>query len=63
MTERFLSTQEAADRMNIPRHRVLKLIREDGLPAFKDKLNDFRAYLIDESELIRWMDGRRIRRQ
>jgi hypothetical protein len=49
--------------MKVSRHRVLKLIRTDGLPAFKDKINDFRAYLIDESELIRWMEGRRIRRQ
>jgi len=65
MTEKFLSThlstQEVATRLSIDVRKVRILIcaKDDPLPA----LYIGRQYRIPESELIRWMEGRRIRRQ
>jgi excisionase family DNA binding protein len=61
MTEKFLTTQEVADRLSITVRKVRILIytKDDPLPA----LYMGKEYRIAEGELKRWMDGRRIRRQ
>jgi len=60
MTENFLSTEEVAKKLNIKDVRsVRRLIRIGDLPGiFVGK-----SYRIPESELLRWMETRRIRRQ
>ena len=59
MTEKFLTAQEVAERLGISLHRVRKKIRTHELPG----LFDGYKYLIPESELTRWMDEHKIRRQ
>ena len=60
MTENFLSTEEVAKKLNIKDVRsVRRLIRIGDLPGiFVGK-----SYRIPESELLRWMDAHKIRRQ
>ena len=59
MTENFLSTEEVAERLNLNVRCVRRLIRLSELPGiFTGK-----SYRISESELLRWMESRRIRRQ
>ena len=62
MTEKFLSTEEVAQKLGIRVHKVRRLIRVAGLPGIKGIL-DARSYRIPESELVRWMDQHKIRRQ
>ena len=61
MTEKFLTTSEVATRLSIDARKVRILIytKDDPLPA----LYIGSQYRIAESELIRWMESRRIRRQ
>jgi len=61
MTEKFLTTSEVATRLSIDVRKVRILIytKDDPLPA----LYIGSQYRIVESELNRWMEGRRIRRQ
>ena len=59
MTEKFLSAQEVSDKLGISIRRVRRKIRVDELPG----LFDGYSYRIPESELLRWMETRRIRRQ
>ena len=59
MTEKFLSAQEVSDKLGITIYRVRRLIRNADLPG----LFDGYCYLIPESELLRWMDAHKIRRQ
>jgi len=60
MTENFLSTEQVAQKLNLKDVRsVRRLIRiGDLLGIFVGK-----AYRIPESELQRWMDAHKIRRQ
>jgi len=60
MTENFLSTEQVAQKLNLKDVRsVRRLIRIGDLPGiFVGK-----AYRIPESELQRWMDAHKIRRQ
>jgi excisionase family DNA binding protein len=60
MTENFLSTEQVAQKLNLKDVRsVRRLIRIGDLPGiFVGK-----AYRIPESELLRWMDAHKIRRQ
>ena len=60
MTENFLSTEQVAQKLNLKDVRsVRRLIRIGNLPGiFVGK-----AYRIPESELQRWMDAHKIRRQ
>ena len=60
MTENFLSTEQVAQKLNLKDVRsVRRLIRIGDLPGiFVGK-----AYRISESELRRWMDAHKIRRQ
>ena len=59
MTEKFLSTNQVAQKLGINVRTVLRLIREDDFPAILVG----KSYRISESELIRWMDQHKIRRQ
>lgn len=59
MAEKFLSTRDIADKLGITVYRVRRLIRNAELPG----LYDGYTYLIPESELLRWMDAHKIRRQ
>ena len=61
MTENFLTTSEVATRLSIDVRKVRILIytKDDPLPA----LYIGSQYRIPESELVRWMEGRRTRRQ
>ena len=59
MTEKFLSTKDVADKLGLTVYRVRRLIRIGDLPG----LFDGYTYLIPESELLRWMDAHKIRRQ
>ena len=60
MTENFLSTEQVAQKLNLKDvPSVRRLIRIGDLPGiFVGK-----AYRIPESELRRWMDAHKIRRQ
>ena len=59
MTENFLSTEEVAERLSLNVRSVRRLIRLSELPGvFTGK-----SYRIPESELQRWMDAHKIRRQ
>ena len=60
MTENFLSTEQVAQKLNLKDVRsVRRLIRiGDLFGIFVGK-----AYRIPESELQRWMDAHKIRRQ
>jgi len=60
MPENFLSTEQVAQKLNLKDVRsVRRLIRIGDLPGiFVGK-----AYRIPESELLRWMDAHKIRRQ
>jgi excisionase family DNA binding protein len=60
MTENFLSTEQVAQKLNLKDVRsVRRLIRIGDLPGiFVGK-----SYRIPESELLRWMDAHKIRRQ
>ena len=60
MTEKFLSTEEVREKLNIKDVRsVRRLIRIGSLPGiFIGK-----SYRIPESELVRWMNAHKIRRQ
>jgi excisionase family DNA binding protein len=59
MAEKFLSVKEVADKLSLSIYRVRRLIRVAELPG----LHDGYKYLIPESELLRWMDAHKIRRQ
>jgi len=59
MTENFMTTQEVAERLKLNVQKIRKLIRSDNLPGIWMG----KSYRIPESELIRWMETRRIRRQ
>ena len=59
MTEKFLSTIQVAQKLGINVRTVLRLIREDDFPAILVG----KSYRIPESELVRWMDEHKIRRQ
>ena len=59
MTEKFLSVQEVSSKLGISIYRVRRLIRNADLPG----LFDGYSYRIPESELQRWMDAHKIRRQ
>ena len=59
MTEKFLSTNQVAQKLGINVRTVLRLIREDDFPAILVG----KSYRIPESELVRWMDAHKIRRQ
>ena len=59
MTEKFLSTNQVAQKLGINVRTVLRLIREDDFPAILVG----KSYRIPESELVRWMDEHKIRRQ
>jgi excisionase family DNA binding protein len=59
MTEKFLSTRDIADKLGISIYRVRQKIRNEELPGVYDGY----TYLIPESELLRWMDTHKIRRQ
>lgn len=61
MSEKWLTTQEVADLLHLKIQGVRRLIRLGGLPAIF--LHDGRTYRIPESELLRWMDAHKIRRQ
>ena len=63
MTETFLSTEEVAQKLGINIRKVRRLIRMADLPAIKEINYDSRYYRIPESELLRWMDAHKIRRQ
>ena len=59
MTEKFLSTEEVAQKLCINIRSIRRLIRIGDLPGiFIGK-----SYRIPESELLRWMDAHKIRRQ
>jgi excisionase family DNA binding protein len=59
MTETFLSTEQVAQKLNLNVRSVRRLIRLSELPGiFTGK-----SYRIPESELLRWMDAHKIRRQ
>ena len=59
MTEKFLSTEEVAQKLCINIRSIRRLIRIGSLPGiFIGK-----SYRIPESELVRWMDAHKIRRQ
>ena len=59
MTEKFLSTNQVAHKLGINVRTVLRLIRDDDFPAILVG----KSYRIPESELQRWMDEHKIRRQ
>ena len=59
MTEKFLSTIQVAQKLGINVRTVLRLIREEDFPAILVG----KSYRIPESELVRWMDAHKIRRQ
>jgi excisionase family DNA binding protein len=63
MTENFLSTEQVAQKLGITVRKVRRLIRMADLPAIKEICFDSRYYRIPESELLRWMDAHKIRRQ
>jgi excisionase family DNA binding protein len=59
VTENFLSTEQVAQKLNLNVRSVRRLIRLSELPGiFTGK-----SYRIPESELMRWMDEHKIRRQ
>ena len=59
MTEKFLSTIQVAQKLGINVRTVLRLIRDKDFPAILVG----KSYRIPESELVRWMDEHKIRRQ
>ena len=59
MSEKFLSTRDISEILGISMNRVRQKIRNGELPG----LHDGYTYLIPESELLRWMDAHKIRRQ
>jgi len=64
MTRKILTIKEVADCLNITPRKVLRLVHgKEKLPVFKDWGTDYRCYRVDESELLRWMDAHKIRRQ
>ena len=59
MTEKFLSTIQVAQKLGINVRTVLRLIREEDFPAILVG----KSYRIPESELVRWMDEHKVRRE
>ena len=61
MTENWLSTKQVADRLKITVQKVRLLIyaKDNPMPAHFER----GTHLIPESELLRWMDAHKIRRQ
>ena len=55
----FLSTRDISEKLGISMNRVRQLIRKAELPG----LYDGYTYFIPESELLRWMDAHKIRRE
>ena len=59
MSEKFLTTDQVAEMLQLNVQKIRKLIRLSELPGvFTGK-----SYRIPESELLRWMDAHKIRRQ
>ncbi|MBE3136075.1 MAG: helix-turn-helix domain-containing protein [Thermoplasmata archaeon] len=59
MPEKFLTTEEVAQKLSLKVRSVRRLIRTSELPG----IYIGKAYRIPESELLRWMDAHKIRRQ
>jgi len=59
METKMLSVEEVADKLGISKHRVRRLIGKGDLGGLWDGY----SYRILDSELLRWMDAHKIRRQ
>jgi excisionase family DNA binding protein len=59
MTETFFTTNQVAEKLQMNVDTVRRLIRIGGLPG----VYIGNTYRIPESELQRWMDAHKIRRQ